>query len=375
MSGLERPPRIPYRKLADGTKNQRTGGALLFQNAAPIPEVTAAASQALASVAGVSEVKFHNDDIYDLPADGAQSVALSFLPIDGSLHVELNGVKLDKRTEWSLNGQTLSILTDAGALTDDVVTTEYAYLAGQPQLVNDPVVAEGLILWLRASDITQADNTDISTWQDQSGYDNDATGTGDSGAKPKYRTAQTPNGGPAVYVDSTSSHRHFSFADFLTGQTEAEVFLVVRVVNNPALDADPRSNGLWKFGSASGSGVESNHYPWSDNGVYMDFGSTTRHSVYPSPVPDYDEWHILNISAASGYWEMRLNTTVLLTTTTNTVGWHSGGPVLGISEKFATLDQTGQFYFAEMRIYDAVLDSTQRSDVRDSLAATYGITL
>ena len=60
----------------------------------------------------------------------------------------------------------------------------------------DPSTLSGKVLWLRAKDLTDPDNTDVATWTDQSGTTHNATSTGT--AKPKIRTGQTPGGGRAV---------------------------------------------------------------------------------------------------------------------------------------------------------------------------------
>jgi hypothetical protein len=167
---LRRAPRLRWQRLSDGVRAQRVAGAEQFYNAAPIPLRSRSAGEAGSGAVAydLSEVDFYNDDIYDLLTDGAQDVALTYLPTDGSLHVQLNGVTLDKRTDWTLTGQTLTIEAAAGALTDDVLITEYAYLTGMSvapeEFVSDyyeAVLADSPLVYYRmdGSGATEQDAT------------------------------------------------------------------------------------------------------------------------------------------------------------------------------------------------------------------------
>lgn len=371
---LRRPPRAPERVLWDATRAQRTGGSGIVYGAAPIPAHSSAVAQSQASVAATSDKAWARDR-FVLTADGAQTKTLTYLPVDNSLFVFLNTEFQDEGTgrDWTVSGQTLNVLSGMGALTDDILTCKYQYLTGQPAEVTD--LPAGLLLWLRATDLGGVDNTAVSSWPDQSGNGNNATGTGDSGATPVLKTGQSTADGVAVYVDSTSSHRHFVFGNFLSSLTAAEVFVVVKAVNDPPPQGagnDVNNGGFWKFGSGTGSSSAA-HYPYQDGSIYDGWGSTTRKTV-GNPTPALTSWHIYNISTAAGAWEARLDGVSLFSTATNAVGWRSA-PILGMSERNNLDDQLGQFYFAELMIFNQVLSTTDRATQLNYLADRHGITV
>jgi hypothetical protein len=110
-----------------------------WASARPWSERGSLAEQGLGPMEDLAHTGYepYNDDIYDLDSDGAQDLELTFLPVDGSEDIKLNGIGLRKYEQWSRDGRTLSILTAAGALTDDVVTTEYWYATGEPDVAPD----------------------------------------------------------------------------------------------------------------------------------------------------------------------------------------------------------------------------------------------
>lgn len=133
-----RPPRGAFQRLQDGTKAQRTGGAGLVYNSAPIPAQAAAVAQALSSVADVTQAEWQTDR-FVLTSGGAQTKTLTYLPVTNSLFVFLNTEFQDEGAsrDWTVDGQTLSVLTGMGALTDDILTAKYQFLTGQPELASD----------------------------------------------------------------------------------------------------------------------------------------------------------------------------------------------------------------------------------------------
>lgn len=154
---LRRPPRHPFQRLSDGNRAQRTGGAGLLYNAAPIPAQAAATAQALASVASVSD-KAWNDETFTLASNGAQTVTLEYLPVDESEDVKLNGLGQLRTTDWTRSDQTLSVLSAMGALTGDKLAVHYQYLTGQPTPIGEDfaglVAGLGPLAWWRLGDVS-----------------------------------------------------------------------------------------------------------------------------------------------------------------------------------------------------------------------------
>ncbi len=292
--------------------------------------------------------------------------ALTYVPVTDSLHIYNGAAVLVEGTDYTLSGQTVSIL--GGGISGDGLVARYAYSS----VIPEEEIPTGLLLWLRATDLGGVDNSTVTIWEDQSGNSNNGTGTGTSGAKPVLKTGQTPAGGPAVYIDSTSNSRHVSFANFLTGTVKAEVFVVVRAVNDPAPSSSGESNGFWKFGAQGGSN-DACHFPYSDSNIYDDFGSTTRQNV-GNPSADLENWHIYNALTQSNLWEARLDGTLLYTSPGSVVGW-STTPVLGITPKSGSLTENGKFYIAELMIFGTVLTGTERTAQLNDLADRHGITV
>jgi len=131
-----RAPRGSFQRLADGTRAQRTGGAGLVYNAAPISSHASAVAQALASVADVTKTA-SKIDRFTLASAGPQDLDLTYLPSDESWNVELNGVGALWETDYEVDGQTLSLLTPLDARIGDKVQVQYDYLTGQPTVLGE----------------------------------------------------------------------------------------------------------------------------------------------------------------------------------------------------------------------------------------------
>lgn len=107
----------------------------------------------------------------------------------------------------------------------------------------------------------------------------------------------------------------------------AHAFIIVQ------LDADPPASGnggLWEFGTDASD----THFPFSDNNIYDDFGTTVRKTV-GNPTPSLAAVRLYEVVSAAGEWTARLDGAQIFTTATNTVGWSAssalGGAVSGAS--------------------------------------------
>lgn len=113
-----------------------------------------------------------DEDYFDLDSDGAQTVELTYLPLDRSLKVFLNGLFLRKGTEWTRDGKTLSILSAAGALTDDVLGTHYWYLEGLADVPTEELfelnVPYGSSGWRYLNDYIPANAPAATSYNDSS---------------------------------------------------------------------------------------------------------------------------------------------------------------------------------------------------------------
>lgn len=220
----------------------------------------------------------------------------------------------------------------------------------------------GLKVWYKAESIIGiANGGAVTTWGDSSGNGFDATQS-TAAAKPTYLTAYV-NDNPALRFDGDA---YFDIEDFSSGVTEAEIFIVVKVDNDPAGAAE--TSGLWGIGLHD----VPTQYPANDGIVYDQFGTTARKTV-GNLVPALTSWRIYNVRASDSEWTATLDGTQVFTTATNTFGL-APTPRLGRELAVAgTVFLLG--HVAELAIYSSILSSTNRTALLRSLGAKYNITV
>jgi len=225
----------------------------------------------------------------------------------------------------------------------------------------DPTTISGLKLWVAARFFTDKQDSDqVATWADKSGQGNDLTQS-TAGARPLYKQ-NIIGGKPALLFDAVNDF--LTIPNFLSGFTAGEIFIVVkRRVETPASSA---VSGFWEFGTSSFA----TNWPFTDNNVYDDWGTTVRKST-GNPTPLLADPNVYNVSSASGAWTSRFNGTQHFTTGSNTVGFTTT-PSLGRSQ-VTGLDIFFDGWFAEALIFDNVLSGGDRTTVTDALKAIYGI--
>lgn len=235
----------------------------------------------------------------------------------------------------------------------------------------DPTDLANLELWLPVSALSGSDGDQISTWEDQSGNNRDATGVIFSSAKPKYRTGGGPSSGPSVEIGLGGSFQgNFTLPNFASGFTSGEIFLVIQAEEDPGADTGVNWGspaGDWGTGTAG-------LYPFSDNVIYENWGSTVRKTTN-DPTTALTSWLLYNIRSASGAWSWSINAATsgndFFSTGTNTVAF-STAPLIGRS---GTRAMKGRI--VDVIMYSRVLDdATERKPtVHQYLNDTYGFSL
>ena len=221
---------------------------------------------------------------------------------------------------------------DAQALADYL----HVFPATVPTVVTDPTDISGLHLWLDAADRGVTTNQ----WDDKSGNANHAT-SASAGEFPTFADGEAAFDG---------SDDHLDLAD-MSSLTSGEMFLVIKIANDPP--ASPQS-GLMKIGTA----LNNDHYPWVDNNIVVDFGSTVRKFV-GNWAGDMTKYHVLNIQSETGGWVTRFNGITEYSTAVNTVGF-SSSPTLGVSyDALTNLEGS----IIAMVVYDHVLTDEDRAGV------------
>lgn len=240
-------------------------------------------------------------------------------------------------------------------LTDDLgaqATSSAVYVTN----TLSPTNISGLRLWLDAAvGITTNASGAITNWADQSGNTNDARQT--TAANQPLWLASTLNSRPVVRFDGVNDS--FSFLNNpLNALTQAEVFVVTKAT----ADVPAANKSLWRLG---GSGSGSLTYPATDGTISEDFGSTTLKSLR-DPSQALNQYHLYNVGAKSGEWVARINSTVQLSVTNNTVSFWNP-PTLGSGPGFYAGD------IAEMLIFNRVLSAAERELAERYLVGKYAL--
>lgn len=218
--------------------------------------------------------------------------------------------------------------------------------------LSDPNELTGLKIWLKADAGVTNDASDrISGWADQSGNAKNATQA--TAANKPLLVNGVLNGKAVVRFDGAAYY--FDVVNFLSGLSQAEIFVVLRASN----DVPAAHKSLWKFGSSSSA-----YYPSSEGRVGEDFGSSSVRTGW-DPFQPLNEYHIYNVSARSGEWVNRLNGIIYFATTNNTVSFAS----------VLTLGKASSSYFhgdvAELFCYNRVLSAADRDALGSYLSSRY----
>lgn len=195
----------------------------------------------------------------------------------------------------------------------------------------------------------------VSTATDDSGNGNDATSSGT--LRPTYRTGLL-NSLPGFDFDASLSNQ-IAWGDILSGFTEGEIYVVLKLKAYPPPDSSPRS-GLWNMGN---QGADT-HWSYTNGLIYDTFGSTSRKDGI-DPLTDLSEWVIYSVSSSGGDWTARIDGNVIYTTSSNTVSFHTS-PQFGKS-----LGRYFDGYMTLLVFFSEVKNSTQRGEILDLINATY----
>lgn len=210
------------------------------------------------------------------------------------------------------------------------------------------------------------DDDAVATFTDQSGLGNDLTQS-TSGSRPIYKESILA-GHPILRFDGSDDH--FTLPNVLSGATSGEVFLIVRIDNDPP--AASAQSGLWTM---TGDGVDVTHFPFPNGLLYETWGTTSRHNTGVNPTPSLTSFRLYNIESSAGNYKIRLDGTEIFGTSTNTFSSFSNTPYLGRSSGL-----TGNVYLdgdiAGIIVFAGILDSTDRGTLHTDWAETiYGLTI
>lgn len=303
-----------------------------------------------------------------ITTDGATTFPIEVtMSVDGHPDAEIRYT-----TDGSLPTSTSTLYTAPFDVTETLVVRALAFETGfQPSvaalefLVAPPANITDLQLFLAAhlDDNIYNDNDAVNVWPDHSGNDNDFEQSV-AASQPVFKTSVV-NGLDVIRWDGTNDN--LVGPAVMTGATEGEIFIVVKVDNDPP--GAGAQTGLWDF-SASDFAT---HYPLNGTGQVFDAWGTTVRKTTINPATSLAAFHVYNVVSAAGEWTSRWNGGGVdtFTTAVNTVTFRTD-PKLGMS-------LTGAFFLdgdiAEVIVYSRELTGGERDAIEAYLGAKYNITM
>jgi len=197
----------------------------------------------------------------------------------------------------------------------------------------------GLRLWLRSSNLGAGP---VAKWPDASGRGNDAAQS--ASAYRPVSVASAVNGLSTVRFSSSM----LTLPNFMNGASAGELFAVMKLTT---------STGTTEFGFF-GNGPSGYSFPYRQEG----FGRAYTVSYGARSAASATQYHIEEVSAASGSWTDRFNGLPLYSDTLNTLAF-STAPALG-SASFK-----GEI--AELLVYDRAVSDAERATINQYLDAKY----
>lgn len=220
----------------------------------------------------------------------------------------------------------------------------------------DPSTLSGKRLWLRAKDNAGANGSTVSSWADQSGLSNNATGV----STPTVATASTPNSGKSVAFANAG---YFTLPNIMSGAAEGEAWVVIKETTAVTQTA------FWQMGTDT---LES-HYPYSGT-IYEAFGMASGRVSW-TPTLAVDQWRIYRVQMISGgTFTAWLDNVRQIVATGKTVSWTSS-PTLGAGKNSGSVDMKFSGNIAEIVVFDRPLSTAEAADLTGYFNTEHGLTV
>ncbi|NII26974.1 T9SS type A sorting domain-containing protein [Pseudoflavitalea sp. X16] len=218
-------------------------------------------------------------------------------------------------------------------------------------------VALGLGVWTKADEGITMTGTNVTAWQDQ-GPSQRVWPRGNTSAIGWSDAAFNYN--PVVQFTGVN---YFLFSQFTPAYTQGEVFSVQSsAVNNVA-------SFPWQLGGTSGSTAV--HYRWTDNNMYLHFGTNARRN-FAFTGKNLALPAILNVNTAANSWTASLDGKVMSGPNAFTTSFAQA-----ITNNYIGAGHNAAFNgsLPEVILYNRKLNATERQQVNSYMAIRYGITL
>jgi hypothetical protein len=264
---------------------------------------------------------------------------------------------LSTRTDTNGLAQAALLLPSSG--TTNYITATAQSGTNIEQVTFIATIMNGAMVWLRAdAGVTTNASGQVSSWNDQSGHNNNATQSTQN--KQPTLVGGALSGRPVVRFNA-ASNTDLTFPNPLFGTTQAEAIVILKTGS----DMPSGGEGLWRVGS-SGSG--SLAYPDSTGNIVDDFASTTARQV-GNPAQPLNQYHMYNVYGGANQWSAAINGIVQTSTTNNTYGvWSESQLHLGSNHGFSPFSNGD---IAEVLIFTRVLSTAERDEIYGYLNAKY----
>jgi hypothetical protein len=215
----------------------------------------------------------------------------------------------------------------------------------------------GVAGWWAADTVGQADGSSVTTWMDSAPMGKRHL-TSQGG--PTFRTGVV-NGKPVMRMDGVDDEFYVANLPAFTGLSGFAVFKK-RVANT--------YGALWQFGAGTGD----NHFPYSSQQIYDDFGASLRKGPSSSVGLLMDKFYIYTAISAASDWRAYVDNALVLSDPANVVQMRAWNPGPNATRAGLGRSTGGNFFdgdIAEVVIYDHALTDTDRGKVQDYLVAKY----
>lgn len=188
--------------------------------------------------------------------------------------------------------------------------------AGGGAVAFTPAALPNLDWWWDATDnasLSIVSTTQVASITDKSANAFVATGGSGAGGGASNPTKATGINGTTTIHFNDASGQWFDLPNRFGSFTGYEVW-VVRII---PLDTPVAGNSFWQFGS-SGSAC---FVPFTDRGIYDDFGTTVRQTFGAPSAGVWSAAHVYQVVSAGGTLSVSVNNVAVGSPIASTVGW------------------------------------------------------
>lgn len=244
-------------------------------------------------------------------------------------------------------------------------TTNQGTFANVNLLTNVPQRSANMLLWLRSDAGVVSNSGSVSSWLDQSGNGNNASGA--SGSQPTFGTTGSINGEPVLSFNGTSQSLSLGpgFANFTSG-------LSIFIVATPT--ADSNTPVIVDLSTSGGTTNSINMAINPSAGLQLNVwnGSSPSSATYASGVTLNSPQLMEGIESTSNVATVYKNGTLGVTQS----GMYAPPNTTRSANYIGSVNSSAQFFtgqIAEIIVYNTALSTSQRQSVENYLIGKYSL--